>query len=250
MPKSKIQEAKNFIQTLKEENVEEIYLSPPTSTPKILQNQKGSASTTTGTGKREQLLKLRESAGKREQLLKLRESALKCVLCDELASTRKSVVFGAGNVNARLVFVGEAPGRDEDAQGLPFVGRAGQLLTKIIESIGLSRQDAFICNTLKCRPPANRQPHPQEIINCNPFLAGQIDIIKPQIICALGTFAAQTLLRTTTPISQLRGKFHDYRGIKVVCTFHPAYLLRNPEEKRKVWEDMKTIKRELDSLGS
>ena len=184
----------------------------------------------------------------RDELIACRNEALACTKCNELASTRKSVVFGAGNVKANLMFVGEAPGRDEDLQGLPFVGMAGQLLTKIIESIGLDRKQVFITNTLKCRPPANRQPKPDEIQNCEPFLIRQIDLIRTKIICALGTFAAQDLLKTETPISQLRGKFHEYRdGIKVICTFHPAYLLRNPEEKRKVWEDMKMIKKEMDS---
>lgn len=181
----------------------------------------------------------------REQLIALREKTLVCTLCSELAATRKSVVFGAGNVKAKLMFVGEAPGRDEDLQGLPFVGRAGQLLTKIIESIGLTRQQVFICNTLKCRPPGNRQPQPDEILNCQPFLMKQIELIRPKIICALGTFAAQTLLKTGVPISQLRGRFHDYGEAKVLCTYHPAYLLRNPGEKRKVWEDMKMIQKKL-----
>lgn len=143
------------------------------------------------------------------------------------------------------MFVGEAPGYDEDQQGLPFVGAAGQLLTKIIESIGLTREQVFIANTLKCRPPGNRQPQPQEIENCWPFLEKQIQLIKPEILCALGNFAAQTLLKSSSTISKLRGKFHDYNGIKMMCTFHPAYLLRNPEEKRKVWEDMKMIHAEL-----
>ena len=186
------------------------------------------------------------SAGPKEELLKLRETVLQCTLCGELAETRKSVVFGAGNVKAKLMFVGEAPGHDEDVQGLPFVGRAGQLLTKIIESIGLTRQQVFIANVLKCRPPGNRPPRPDEILNCEPYLKRQMEILRPKIICALGTFAAQTLLKTGSPISQLRGRFYDYEGSKVLCTYHPAYLLRNPGEKRKVWEDMKMIKKELD----
>ncbi len=169
-----------------------------------------------------------------------------CVKCSELAAKRKNVVFGYGNPKAQLVFVGEAPGQDEDIQGLPFVGKAGQLLTKIIESIGQSRESVFICNVLKCRPPGNRNPLPQEISNCEPYLIDQINLIRPTIICALGTFAAQTLLKTENKISSLRGKFYDYHGSKLLCTFHPAYLLRNPEEKRKVWEDMKMIRAELD----
>lgn len=187
-----------------------------------------------------------ETDPRREAMLKIFKEAQKCVLCSELASTRNKVVFGAGSINARLVFVGEAPGRDEDEQGLPFVGRAGQLLTRIIEAMGYTRKDVFICNTLKCRPPQNRPPKPDELIHCQPFLKKQLEIIQPKIICALGTFAAQTLLQTEEPISKLRGKFHSYEGIPLICTYHPAYLLRNPSEKVKVWEDMKVVKRELE----
>ena len=182
---------------------------------------------------------------KKEVLFSLRETVLQCTKCAELASKRTHVVFGAGHVNAKLMFVGEAPGHDEDLQGLPFVGRAGQLLTQIIESIGLSRHDVFICNVLKCRPPGNRNPLPTEILNCEPYLIQQIEIIKPKVIVALGTFAAQTLLKSGTPISALRGRFHEYHGIKLMCTFHPAYLLRNPHDKRKVWEDMKMVRQAL-----
>jgi uracil-DNA glycosylase len=181
----------------------------------------------------------------KDALLKLREEVSVCVACSELAETRKSVVFGSGNANARLVFVGEAPGFDEDIQGLPFVGKAGHLLTKIIESIGLTRKNVFICNVLKCRPPRNRNPLPEEISNCQPFLRAQLDIIKPKVICALGSFAARTLLKSEQPISKLRGSFHEYAGSKLLCTFHPAYLLRNPSDKRKVWDDMKMIRAEL-----
>lgn len=186
----------------------------------------------------------------RERLIELKNEVERCVRCEGLAKTRHSVVFGAGHAEAKLCFVGEAPGYDEDQQGLPFVGRAGQLLTKIIESIGLSRKQVFICNVLKCRPPQNRNPFPDEILNCEPYLVKQLEIIKPRVICALGNFAAQTLLKTGRPVSQLRGKFHDYHGIPVMVTFHPAYLLRNPDDKRKVWEDMKRIKGELDRLKS
>jgi uracil-DNA glycosylase family 4 len=182
----------------------------------------------------------------------LRLDALKCVRCAELSGVRKNVVFGAGSVSAPLMFVGEAPGQDEDIQGLPFVGAAGQLLTKIIEAIGLTRDEVYIANVLKCRPPQNRQPKPDEILNCKPYLERQIEMIRPRIICALGAFAAQTLLKTEEPISKLRGQFRDYTGaqsektpIKIMSTYHPAYLLRNPAEKRKVWEDMKAIRAEL-----
>jgi DNA polymerase len=167
-----------------------------------------------------------------------------CQRCG-LAGGRTNIVFGAGNPAARLVLVGEAPGADEDRQGVPFVGRAGQLLTKIIESIGMSRDDVYICNVLKCRPPGNRNPEPVEVEACSPFLRKQLGTIGPKIVCCMGTFAAQTVLGMKIPISQLRGKFHEIDGILYMATFHPAYLLRNPEKKREVWEDMKKIRAEL-----
>ena len=151
-------------------------------------------------------------------------------------------MFGVGNPNADLMFVGEAPGRDEDIQGIPFVGRAGQKLTQIIEAIGLKREDVYIANVIKCRPPENRNPEPDEVEQCEPFLFRQVDTIKPKVIVALGTFAAQSLLKTTDPISRLRGRVYDYRGAKLVPTFHPAFLLRNPNCRREVWEDMKKVR--------
>ena len=177
-------------------------------------------------------------------LEQLKTEALVCTKC-ELSKTRKNVVFGAGSPKARLMFVGEAPGRDEDLKGLPFVGRAGTLLTKIIEAINLTRNDVYIANVLKCRPPENRNPLPTEILTCEEYLVKQIGIIRPKVICALGKFAAQTLLRSAEPISKLRGKFYDYHGSKLMPTFHPAYLLRNPSDKRLVWEDMKKVRKEL-----
>jgi len=179
----------------------------------------------------------------------LRKRVLACQRCS-LSETRKNVVFGSGNPKARLVFVGEAPGRDEDIQGLPFVGRAGQLLTKIIESIGYKRSDVYICNILKCRPPENRNPLPTEIFECQEHLLRQLNIIKPKLICTLGKFASQTLLKTMTPISKLRGSFNEYHGTTLIPTYHPAYLLRNPSDKRLVWEDMKKIKRFLKEKGN
>jgi DNA polymerase len=170
-----------------------------------------------------------------------------CHRC-KLAPKRTNIVFGSGNPGAELVFVGEAPGFDEDQQGLPFVGRAGQLLTKIIESINLKREDVYICNVLKCRPPENRNPEPDEVAACNPFMKKQLAAIRPKIVCCLGTFAAQTVLQTAAPISKLRGKFYDMDGIRVIATFHPAYLLRSPDKKREVWEDMKQIRDELFRL--
>lgn len=163
-----------------------------------------------------------------------------------LHASRTKVVFGAGSEKARLVFVGEAPGADEDQQGQPFVGRAGQKLTQIIEAIGLSRSEVYITNVLKCRPPGNRNPLPGEVRACEPYLIEQLRLIEPKVICALGTFAAQTLLRTDRRISSLRGRFHTYQGIKLMPTYHPAYLLRNPKSKRDVWEDVKKIRAEYD----
>ena len=170
-----------------------------------------------------------------------------CQRC-KLAPSRTNIVFGSGNPNAELVFVGEAPGFDEDQQGLPFVGRAGQLLTKIIESIDIKREDVYICTVLKCRPPDNRNPEPDEVLACNPFLKKQLAGIRPKIVCCLGTFAAQTVLQMASPISKLRGRFHDIDGMRIIATFHPAYLLRSPEKKLDVWEDMKQIRAELFRL--
>ncbi len=184
-----------------------------------------------------------------ESLDAIRSDLNDCRRC-KLSPTRTNLVFGSGNPHAELMFVGEAPGADEDAQGLPFVGRAGQLLTRIIESIGIRREDVFICNILKCRPPGNRNPEPDEIAACEQFLFRQIAAVQPKVICALGAFGAQTILRTTEPISRLRGQLVDYRGAKLIATFHPAYLLRNPNEKRKVWEDMQIIRNYLRSLRS
>ncbi len=166
-----------------------------------------------------------------------------CRRC-KLARGRNRIVFGDGNPKAKLVFIGEGPGVEEDRKGQPFVGAAGQLLTRIIEAIKSSRNQVYICNIIKCRPPGNRNPEPDEITTCFPFLERQIATIQPDFIIALGTFAAQTLLGTTTPISRLRGRFHEYKGIKVVPTYHPAYLLRNPDKKRDVWEDMKMLMKE------
>lgn len=172
----------------------------------------------------------------------VREDIGDCTRCKLSTLGRSHIVFGVGHPHADLMFVGEAPGRDEDLQGIPFVGRAGQLLTKIIEAIGLKRDDVYIANVIKCRPPENRNPEPDEVETCEPFLFQQIDIIKPKVIVALGKFAAQTLLRTLDPISRLRGRVYDYRGAKLIPTFHPAYLLRNPSSKREVWEDMKLVR--------
>lgn len=175
------------------------------------------------------------------RLAELRDELGDCTRC-KLHATRTNLVLGVGNPDADLMFVGEAPGRDEDRQGIPFVGRAGQLLTKIIEAIDLTRDDVYIANVIKCRPPENRNPEPDEVHTCEPFLFGQVDAIRPKVIVALGAFAVRTLLTRDEAISKLRGRIFDYRGAKLVPTFHPAYLLRNPEKKREVWEDMKRVR--------
>ena len=176
-----------------------------------------------------------------DTLEEVREYLGECTRC-KLHEGRTNIVFCVGNPEARLVFVGEGPGRDEDIQGEPFVGRAGQLLTDIIEKgMKLKRSDVYIANIVKCRPPNNRDPEDDEIAACEPFLLHQLDVIKPRLICALGKFAAQTLLKTKEPISSLRGNIYEYHGITLIPTFHPAYLLRNPKEKVLVWEDVKKL---------
>lgn len=175
------------------------------------------------------------------QLDILRQEVAGCVKCPHLAAARTQTVFGVGNPQARLCFFGEAPGADEDRQGEPFVGRAGQLLTKIIEACTLRREDVYILNVLKCRPPENRPPQPDEVANCRGYFEQQFGILKPEFICCLGTTASQALLQTDQTIGKLRGQFHDYRGATVLCTYHPSYLLRNPSAKRDVWEDMKLL---------
>jgi len=168
-----------------------------------------------------------------------------CQRC-KLAGGRTNLVFGVGNATADLMFVGEGPGGDEDLQGEPFVGRAGQLLTEIItKGMRLARSDVYIANVVKCRPPGNRNPEPDEIAACMPFLSRQIELVAPRVVVALGTFAAQTLLGVKTPISRMRGVWHDYRGVRVMPTFHPAYLLRNPGDKKLVWADIKLVMAEL-----
>jgi uracil-DNA glycosylase family 4 len=182
-----------------------------------------------------------------DALISVRTDIGVCTRCKLHTLGRKQIVFGVGNPEADLMFVGEAPGADEDVQGIPFVGRAGQLLTKIIEAINLSRDDVYIANVIKCRPPGNRNPEQDEVDTCEPFLFQQIDAIKPKVIVGLGTFAARTLLKTLDPISRLRGRVFEYRGAKLIPTFHPAYLLRNPSSKREVWEDMKLVRKLLQS---
>lgn len=169
----------------------------------------------------------------------IREDIGDCTRCKLHTLGRRQVVFGVGNPDADLMFVGEAPGADEDVQGVPFVGRAGQLLTKMIVAMGFTRDEVYIANVVKCRPPENRNPEPDEIESCEPFLFRQIETIKPQVIVALGSFAAKTLLRTQDPISRLRGRIYEYHGAKLIPTFHPSFLLRSPNQKKYAWEDLK-----------
>ncbi len=181
---------------------------------------------------------------KDDTLLKIREDIGDCTRC-KLHKGRNSIVFGDGNPKAKLVFVGEAPGADEDKQGLPFVGRAGKLLTQMIEAMGLQRQDVYICNVVKCRPPDNRKPEDDEVKTCSPYLLRQLDTIEPKVLVCLGAVAAQTLLETNRGISQFRGEWMDWRGHKVMATYHPAYLLRNPAAKADVWKDLQKVMGEL-----
>ncbi len=185
-----------------------------------------------------------ETTAAADRLQQLAVQVRDCRNC-RLHKSRTQVVFGTGNPAADLVFVGEAPGYEEDRQGEPFVGPAGQLLTRIIEAMGLSRAQVYILNVIKCRPPGNRNPLPDEIAACRPILQAQLACLRPRVICALGTFAARVLLHTDAPISRLRGRFHQLGAVKVMPTYHPAYLLRNPQEKRVVWHDIQCIQREL-----
>jgi uracil-DNA glycosylase family 4 len=176
----------------------------------------------------------------------LRQQVAGCTRCAELAATRTQTVFGVGDPAARLCFFGEAPGADEDVSGEPFVGRAGQLLTKIIEACRLTREQVYILNVLKCRPPGNRTPNPDEVANCRPFFARQFEVIAPEFICCLGTTAAHALLETTEPIGKLRRRWFTHGTAQVLCTYHPSYLLRNPAAKKDVWEDMKML---MEKMG-
>ena len=175
-----------------------------------------------------------------DSLERTRQDIGDCTRC-KLHKSRTNIVFGVGNPKAELVFVGEGPGHDEDVQGEPFVGRAGKLLTQMIEAMGLRRQDVYICNVVKCRPPENRLPEREEISTCSPFLVRQLAVIQPKVICCLGACSAQTLLDTNQGISRFRGEWFDYRGAKLIATYHPAYLLRNPNAKGEVWKDLQKV---------
>jgi DNA polymerase len=183
-----------------------------------------------------------------DSLPKIRQDLGECTRC-KLHKTRNKIVFGDGNPNAKLIFVGEGPGADEDAQGLPFVGRAGKLLTQMIEAMGLERKDVYICNVVKCRPPENRKPENDEVATCSPYLLRQLDAIEPQVIVCLGATAAQALLQTDRGISQFRGQWLEFCGVKLLATYHPAYLLRNPPAKADVWKDLQKVMAELGLKG-
>lgn len=200
-------------------------------------------------GVRELGLRHEHLAGPAAALRRLEAGIQGCTRC-KLSRGRTTIVFGSGDPGARLVFIGEGPGEEEDRQGKPFVGRAGQLLTKMLESVGITRDEVYICNIVKCRPPGNRNPESDEIASCAPFLQGQLAAIRPGVLCALGAFAAQTLLRTKEPISRLRGQLHPYGAAVLIPTFHPAFLLRNPGPtyRRLAYEDLKLIRREYDRV--
>jgi DNA polymerase len=183
-------------------------------------------------------------ASQEKRLQALNREVADCQLCP-LGATRTNLVFGVGDPAADLLFIGEAPGRDEDLQGFPFVGRAGQLLTRILKAMGLTREEVYIANILKCRPPGNREPLPTEVAHCLPILKRQVEIIRPKIICALGRVAAQNLLSSKLALGALRGKTHDYNGVPVIVTYHPAAILRNPAYKRPTWDDMQVVMRFL-----
>ena len=187
-----------------------------------------------------------ESSDPVEALAMLQKRVAQCTLCKVLPETRTQTVFGVGNPRARLLFLGEAPGADEDAQGIPFVGRSGRLLTDMIEKgMKISRDDVYICNVLRCRPPQNRNPLPEEAAFCRPFMEAQIKIVNPEFICCLGAVAAKNLLQTDTSIGKLRGTIHNWQGYKVVCTYHPSYLLRNPPAKKDAWIDLQLLMRAM-----
>jgi len=217
-------------------------VTPAAETPQVPESTVKAAPPPTSTG---ELALLYPGLERCSDLTGLREFIGDCRRC-KLAPRRTNLVFGVGDPQAELMFVGEAPGADEDARGEPFVGRAGQLLTDIIErGMGMTRAQVYICNVIKCRPPDNRNPEPDEVAACEPFLFRQIDLVQPKVIVGLGTFAVQALLKVKTPISKLRGTWQSFRGVRMMPTFHPAYLLRNPADKRLVWNDIQEVLKEL-----
>ncbi|MGO9062689.1 MAG: uracil-DNA glycosylase [Candidatus Binataceae bacterium] len=248
----------DYLEQLKEEGLDGIPFEPPPAPAAIpvdaIAPVKPRLQPAKTTLEGPELFSIYPGLEKTETLEALREFIGDCTRC-KLAPGRINLVFGVGNPKAELMFVGEGPGADEDERGEPFVGRAGQLLTDIIErGMRMRRQDVYICNVVKCRPPGNRNPEPDEVAACEPFLLRQIELVRPQVIVGLGTFAVQSLLKVKTPISKLRGRWHEVRGIQMMPTFHPAYLLRNPADKRLVWADiqevMKVLGKEVPSRKS
>ncbi len=241
----------DYLEQLKEEGLEGVPLEPPPvaaragaiASPPPVKPAKPQSRAPVEVGS--ELFSVYPGLEKTETLEALRGFIGDCTRC-KLAPGRKNLVFGVGDPKAELMFVGEGPGADEDERGEPFVGRAGQLLTDIIErGMRMRRQDVYICNVVKCRPPGNRNPEPDEVAACEPFLMRQIELVRPRVIVGLGTFAVQSLLKVKIPISKLRGRWHDVRGIRMMPTFHPAYLLRNPGDKRLVWADIQEVMRAL-----
>ena len=237
----------DYLEQLQEEGLDGIPFEPPPAALRLTQLRRSSPDRNLpgATPAGPELFSVYPGLEKTETLETLREFIGDCTRC-KLAPGRTNLVFGVGNPNADLMFVGEGPGADEDERGEPFVGRAGQLLTDIIErGMRMRRQDVYICNVVKCRPPGNRNPEPDEVAACEPFLMRQIELVRPQVIVGLGTFAVQSLLKVKTPIGKLRGRWHDVRGIQMMPTFHPAYLLRNPADKRLVWADIQEVMKVL-----
>ena len=237
---------RDYVEQLREEGMEGLPAAIPSAQAVRSTASAPAAVEIAGTPKSAELFSKYPGLETTSTLENLREFIGDCTRC-KLSPRRINLVFGVGNPAAQLMFVGEAPGADEDARGEPFVGRAGQLLTDIIErGMGIKRSDVYICNVIKCRPPDNRNPEPDEVASCEPFLFRQIDIVRPRAIVGLGTFAVQAVLKVKTPISKMRGHWQDFRGIRFMPTFHPAYLLRNPADKRLVWADIQEVMRFLE----
>jgi DNA polymerase len=241
-------QARQHLESLRLAGVEWLPVAPEPVAPPPPATPAAVPPTADFAAQRELLFGSGETAGltpdqRRHELTVLAETVSKCTRCPGLAATRTQTVFGVGPVDAELCFIGEAPGADEDAQGEPFVGPAGQLLNRIIVAIGMKREEVYICNIIKCRPPGNRTPLPDEAANCRDYLERQLELVRPKFICALGGTAATNLLGVTGSLAKLRGRFHDFRGIPVLVTYHPAYLLphRSPGSKKDVWEDMKKL---------
>jgi DNA polymerase len=246
-PSDLIRQARQHLETLRVAGVEWLPLAPPLPLPPTDSNSPAQPTVAPALEQPANLFALAGEtpsltvAERRQTLQVLKSEVASCTRCAELAATRTQTVFGVGAMDAEICFIGEAPGADEDAQGEPFVGAAGQLLNRIIAACGMKREDVYICNILRCRPPGNRTPLPNEAANCREYLDRTLDLIRPKFICCLGGCAAQNLLDTQLSVGKLRGRFHSYGGTPVLVTFHPAYLLRNPSAKRDVWEDMKTL---------